>query len=46
MHDAAAALAGVAADMSASELQRFAQELNKQRAGINIARDLLAVHGH
>src|SRR5947209_13960289 len=46
MHYAGAALAGVAADMRAGEAQILAQELNEQRARIDIRRTLTAVHTH
>src|SRR5947209_1810634 len=44
MHHAGAALAGVAADMCAGQAQILAQELNEQRARIDIRRALTAVH--
>ncbi|MGY4596536.1 hypothetical protein ACVWXL_004282 [Bradyrhizobium sp. GM22.5] len=44
MHDASAALRGVAADMGAGEPQILAQELHQQGAGIDIGRDRIAVH--
>ena len=46
MDDAGAALRGVAADMRAGQAQVFAQELNQQRARINIGGNGLAVHRH
>ena len=46
MHDAGAALAGVAADMRAGEAQVLAQELHQQRARIDVGGDGLAVHRH
>ena len=46
MHDAGAALAGVAADVRAGEAQVLAQELHQQRARIDLGADALAVHGH
>ena len=46
MDDAGAALAGVAADMRAGEAEILAQELNQQRARLDVAGDRLAVHGH
>ena len=39
MHDAGAALAGVAADMRAGEAQILAQELHQQRARIDVGGD-------
>ena len=44
--DAGAALAGVAADMGAGHAEMLAQELNQQRARLDLARDGLAVDGH
>jgi hypothetical protein len=44
--DAGAALAGVATDMGAGQVQVFAEELNEQGAGFDLARHLLAVHRH
>ena len=38
MHDAGAALGGVAADMGAGQPQILAQELDQQRARLDIAR--------
>ena len=46
MHDAGAALRGVAADMRAGEPQVLAQELHQQGARIDIAGDGFAVHRH
>ena len=48
MHDAGAALAGVAADMGAGQPQLLAQQLDQQRAALDLDRVLLAVHrqGH
>ena len=48
MHDAGAALAGVAADMGAGEPELLAQQLDQQRAALDLDRVLLAVHrqGH
>ena len=37
MHDAGAALAGVAADMGAGEAELFAQELDQQGARLEVA---------
>src|SRR3546814_14894963 len=36
----------VAADMGPGQAQVLAQELNEQRAGLDLARHLLAVHRH
>src|SRR5665213_94669 len=44
--DAAAALAGVAADMRAGEGEIFPQELDEQGARLDVAGRLLAVHRH
>ena len=44
MHDAGAALAGVAADMGAGQAQVLAQELDEEGAVLDIGRDGLAVH--
>ena len=46
MHNASAALTGVAAYMSACEAELIAQELDKQRAALDIAGGRFAVHGH
>ena len=48
MHDAGAALAGVAADMGAGQPQLLAQQFHQQRAALDLDRMLLAVHrqGH
>ena len=46
MHDAGAALRGVAADMGAGQPQIFAQELHQQGTGIDIGVDGVAVHDH
>jgi hypothetical protein len=46
MDRAAAALAGVAADMGAGQAQVLAQELDEQRAPLDFAADRFAVHGH
>ena len=46
MDDAGAALRGVAADMRAGEPQVLAQELDQERAGIDIGGDGFAVHRH
>ena len=45
LHDAGAALRGVAADMRAGEPQILAQQLHQQRARIDIGGDGFAVHG-
>src|SRR5262249_23921452 len=44
MHDTGAALAGIAADIGAGQVQMIAQELDKKRAVLDIDRDRLAVH--
>ena len=44
MHDAGAALRGVAADMGTGQPQIFAQKLHQQGAGIDIGVDGIAVH--
>ena len=46
MHGAGAALAGVAADMGAGQIQRVAQEIGEQHAIFNFAAAGLAVYGH
>ena len=46
MHDAGAALRGVAADMRAGEPQLLAQQLHQQGARIDFGGDGLAVHRH
>jgi hypothetical protein len=46
MHDAGAALAGVAADVGAGQAKFFAQELNEQSAALDLCRGALAVHRH
>ena len=45
MHGAAAALAGVAADVSAGESELVAQEIDQQRAVFDLARVFDAVYG-
>ena len=45
VHDAGAALAGVAADMRAGQSQFLAQQLHEQGAALDLGRGLLAVHG-
>ena len=45
MHDAGAALAGVAADMGAGQAEMFAQQLDEQRAAFHLDGLALAVHG-
>jgi hypothetical protein len=44
MHDTGAALAGVAADMGAGQIQMIAQEMDKKSSVFDIGRDSLAVH--
>ena len=44
MHDAGAALRGIAADMGPGQAQVLAQELHQQRAGVDIGVDGIAVH--
>src|SRR3979490_2036486 len=44
MHDAGAALRGVAADMGAGQPQILAQKLHQKRAGVDIGVDGIAVH--
>ena len=46
MDRTAAALAGVAADMGAGQPQVLAQELDEQRAPLDLAADRFAVHRH
>ena len=46
MHDACAALAGVAADMGACQPQVFAQELDQKGTGVDIRVNGIAVHDH
>ncbi len=46
VHDAGAALAGVAAHVRAGEAQMIAQELDQQHARVDLGGDRLAVHGH
>ena len=46
MHDAGAALRGVAADMGAGQAKVFAQKLHQQGSGIDIGGDGFAVHRH
>src|SRR5689334_14370973 len=45
MDDAGAALAGVAADMGAGQVQIFAQEMDEKGPVFDFSRDGLAVHG-
>ncbi|MGY3427515.1 hypothetical protein ACVWZW_008019 [Bradyrhizobium sp. F1.13.4] len=45
MDDAGAALAGVAADMGSGEVEVVAQQLNQQRAVLDVNGNSLAVHG-
>ena len=44
MDDAGAALAGVAADMGAGQVEIFAQEMNEEGPVLDIGGDRLAVH--
>src|SRR5258705_10391392 len=44
MHDTGAALAGIAADMGAGEVQMIAQEIDKEGPVLDLSRDRLAVH--
>ena len=44
MDDAGAALAGIAADMGAGQVQMFAQEMDQQGPVLDVDRDRLAVH--
>ena len=44
MHDAGAALAGVAAHMRAGQTQMLAQEFDQQRAAFDLATHALAIH--
>jgi hypothetical protein len=44
MHDAGAALAGIAADMGAGEIEVIAQEMDEQRPILHVDRDGPAVH--
>ena len=44
MDDAGAALAGVAADMGAGQVQIFAQEMDEEGPVLDLGRDGLAVH--
>ena len=44
MDDAGAALAGVAADMGAGQVEIFAQEMDQERPVFDVDRDGLAVH--
>src|SRR6476620_10283258 len=46
MDEAGAALRGVAADMGACEPKMLAQELDQERAGVDIGGDGFAVHRH
>src|SRR6478735_481698 len=46
MDDAGAALAGVAADMGAGKAKMLAQELDQQRAGLDLPGSGLAIDGH
>src|SRR5216110_1762467 len=44
MHDTGAALAGIAADMGAGQVQMVAQEIDKEGPVLDLGRDRLAVH--
>src|SRR5258707_12529380 len=44
MNDTGAALAGVAADMGARQVQMIAQEIDKEGPVLDLSRDRLAVH--
>src|SRR6266436_6842612 len=44
MNDTGAALAGVAADMGAGQVQMIAQEIDKEGPVLDLSRDRLAVH--
>jgi hypothetical protein len=44
VHDAGAALAGVAADMGSRKIEVIAQELDQQRAILDLDSNGLAVH--
>src|SRR5882757_4226543 len=44
MHDAGAALRGVAADMGSGETEIFAQEMNQKRSVLGSAADPFSVH--
>ncbi len=44
MHDAGAALAGIAADMGAGQVEMLAQQMDQQRSVFDVDRDRLAVH--
>jgi len=44
MHDTGAALAGIAADMGAGEVEILAQDMDQQRPVLDFDRDGLAVH--
>ena len=46
VHDAGAALRGVAADVGAGQPQALAQELHEERPPLHLARDRAAVDGH
>jgi hypothetical protein len=46
MDDAGPALAGIAADMGASQAELVAQELDEQRAAFDLAAHGLSVHFH
>jgi hypothetical protein len=44
MHDTGAALAGVAADMRAGQIQMLTQKMDKDGPVLDVGRDRLAVH--
>src|SRR6478736_9345382 len=44
MNDTGAALAGIAADMGAGQVQMIAQEIDKEGPVLDLSRDRLAVH--
>src|SRR5713101_2477027 len=44
MHDTGTALAGIAADMGAGQVQMIAQEIDKEGPVLDLGRDRLAVH--
>ena len=44
MNDAGAALAGVAADMGAGQVQIFPKEMNEEGSVFNICRDSVTIH--
>ena len=44
MDDTGAALAGIAADMGAGQVQIFAQQMNQEGSVFNICRDSFTIH--